>query len=120
MATSEDIIAAISQLDEDAGGLDKKPNVADIESILGEDINAAERDDAWKAFQDAQVDDEPDESDESVSDDSEGPVVTNNMASPFTLFDVTIAPKKSKPVPKFDSEKPFIAACIEGGFISVE
>ena len=52
MITREaEIIEAITHIAEDAdGGIDKKPNVADVEAVLGFDITATERDVAWAEF----------------------------------------------------------------------
>jgi len=133
MPSQEDIIAAIAQLDEDAGGLDKKPHVKAIESLLGEDISADDRDQAWAALKDAQPDAE---NTEAVTEkkpaakaeakvalntgDEDAPIITNNMKPSFALFGVSIKSGESAPVPKFDADKPFIALCIEKELISVE
>ncbi|EGG93495.1 hypothetical protein IMCC1989_1149 [gamma proteobacterium IMCC1989] len=42
----EDIVEAIGILDPD-----KKPNVKDVEEVLGKDLNAAQRDKAWAVYQ---------------------------------------------------------------------
>ena len=49
---SELIVAAIEEMAVQAGdeGLVKKPNVADVEAVLGSDITAPERDAAWDVF----------------------------------------------------------------------
>ena len=49
---NELIVAAIEEMAVQAGdeGLVKKPNVADVEAVLGSDITAPERDAAWDVF----------------------------------------------------------------------
>ena len=47
----EAILDAITDLPEDAYGKDGKPGVKAIETILGENITAAQRDKAWDAYQ---------------------------------------------------------------------
>lgn len=42
----EDIVEAIGILDPD-----KKPNVKDLENVIGKDITAAQRDSAWDVYQ---------------------------------------------------------------------
>ncbi len=42
----EDIVEAIGILDPD-----KKPNVKDLENVIGKDITAAQRDTAWDVYQ---------------------------------------------------------------------
>ena len=50
--TIEDIVEAISGLDPDKDyGKNGKPNVEAIEALLGADITAAQRDQAWDIFQ---------------------------------------------------------------------
>ncbi len=45
------IIDAIGDLPTEDFGKDKKPNVRAIEKLLGEDITAGERDQAWEKYQ---------------------------------------------------------------------
>ncbi len=47
MEDMEDIVEAIAMLDPD-----KKPNVKELEGVLGFDITAAQRDKAWDVYQD--------------------------------------------------------------------
>lgn len=47
----EAIVDAIADLPVDAFGKDGKPNVKAIESVLGQNISAADRDKAWASYQ---------------------------------------------------------------------
>lgn len=44
------IIDAIADMDQTKFGKDKKPDVREIEKIMGEDITAADRDKAWTKY----------------------------------------------------------------------
>jgi uncharacterized protein YifE (UPF0438 family) len=45
------IVDAIADLDSESFGKDGKPNVKAIEAVLGRDITAADRDQAWATYQ---------------------------------------------------------------------
>jgi len=110
------IVAAIEEL-ADGGALDKKPNVKEIEEIIGLDITAAERDAAWEQFNAGS--DEPAADEPSANDDSGHPVVTNTGQYALIVCRVRIEPGESKPAKDLDADKPVIKAWIAAGLISV-
>lgn len=131
------VIAAIELLAEEAGGsLDKKPNVVDVEAQVGFDINAADRDEAWEAYQSAG--DDPVPANPAPSDPStpepapvveeepeapeppatpEGVDVTNRHSGPLRVFGVLIEPGETQAVPGFDPEHAVMRAWLAAGVI---
>lgn len=122
MASQADIVAAIGLLAEKAGGsLAKKPNVADVEQELGEDISADERDTAWKAYQDAQEGTKPTATPDAPADPVEVATtrVSNAYSTDLSVFGVVIPKDGSSDVPNFNAEHAVIRMWLDAGIISV-
>ena len=106
MAVSKaDIFDALSVLAESSKGLNKKPNVSTLEELLGEDITAKERDDAWKEFLASKPVEEPESVEVAEVAEVEAKHVTNNYKSAINVCGVTIEVGQTKIIHKFKANK---------------
>ena len=108
MADRALIIEAFVEL---AGGdvLTKKPTVKDVESLIGEDVTASERDAAWNEFNITLDVGKP-----------AGNVVTNHYTGPIAINGIEIQRGDSAEVPGFDPSHKLMARWLEHGIITVE
>lgn len=112
------IVSAIVKIDKDLQpiGLLKKPNVVDVEAVIGESITAAERDEAWEKFQDPDFDSDSLESAvDSIANQgmSDPPMVKNGYQSPIEINGVVIPVGESREVPGLDPEHKVIKRWLE-------
>lgn len=120
------VLKAIVEIDRSLQpiGLLKKPNVSDVEAIAGENITAADRDEAWAKFQDPDFD--PELLDAEVEgavgsgaetiirpEMSNPPVVKNGYQSPIEIRGVVIPVGESREVPGLDPEHKVIKRWME-------
>lgn len=117
-ASKAAILEAVELLASQAeGGLEKKPSVKDLEALVGGNVTAADRDEAWEMFV------AEGSSDDHEAPEVEGPVdaeVVNNYTSPLAINGVTIPVGGSAVVPKFNAENPLLKRWLEKKVISVE
>lgn len=120
------VVEAIETLASDAGGLDKKPNVADVESLVGFAVTAADRDEAWAIYQGGAEGEQDDASaDEPTPEVTPAPTsvagttrVTNQYTSPIAINGVTIEPGASGEVPRFDRRHAVMRVWLKAGVIA--
>lgn len=115
MDKQKQIIEAIETLAESAhdGILTRKPSIKDIESLVDFDIEAKERDSAWKQWC---LDHGKNMNTEKTSE----VLVTNNYSSALSVFCVLIEKGETESVPYFNAEHSVIAKWIKEGVISVK
>ena len=85
---ANEILDAVVQA---AGSSNKKPGIKAVEEILGYEISVAERDDAWKASNNADM-------------DVESTAVTNNYHAPLPVDGVAIAPGETVSIENFEPD----------------
>ena len=132
---ADKIVNAIKTLANDAEGgvLLEKPNVKDIEKLIG-NISADQRDVAWKAYESdpdtvaktaakAKADAEAKAAEEAKAKakaDANGEkMVSNKSKNKLEFRGVVIAPGESKSVPGFDAKHAVMKAWIDKGVISI-
>jgi len=118
-------IDAIAELHEaQPEGEKKKPNVAEVEALVGFDLDAAARDEAWEAYQSGK-EEEADEEGDSPSGappptaSVETTRVTNRYRGALSINGVRIGPGESGDVPRFDRENAVMRAWLEAEVISL-
>ena len=111
------ILVAITELV--AENPDKKPNVKDVEELVGFDVSADQRDEVYQAYLESPEVSDP-VSDESVSDESETATVTNNTNHALSIMGVTIEAGKSGPVPRLEKDNAVIQIWVERGVIKID
>lgn len=118
--TEAQVVAIFDALDELAkDDADKKPNVSDVEGLVGFSLTGKQRDQFWSerlnADRVAVV-----SASEPVEKPSGDAVVKNNCNTSLTINGVTIAPGRSASVPEFNQAKSVLKAWIAANIISVE
>lgn len=126
------ILDALGELSKDAP--DKKPNVKDVEGLIGFDISGDQRDVLWVAAQDDDLATkavaEAAELDRIAAEEGatkavaeaavEGDLVVNKHSSPLAINGVSIPVNGSAVVAGFDADKPLIKKWLDAKIISVE